>query len=975
MSGPARRGSRAATRSALASPYARPGSKKSSWSIAGFLSYLNPLRSWGQSQELPSYQLADNDDVKRAAAAESLSSRGQQISKSLNGKNHRSSSPIESAEGPPPSTASSSTSPTNATFSHDVSPESPQKGLEYLSKYLVERPKGAPLSAGESEELISIIKQSTPAEEHENFRFSTSPSTPVRGNSPLFPSTGTNSVPFSFSPSYVNPPSTPDSSPRKLLKENPNGTYRWKGGGSARPARNRFHSPAFGPSPRRTRLAMRGSPEKAAEPIKTDTKRRRVGEGASASSSPSGTSMPVRSPAPAPSPTRAAQAAHLPLASPSPLPSSKSTPNELKAPQKNGLRPSTSNLRAPPKPTAPAVPSPLRQAWGQSSSPTSSSRSSDDGLSTTQRVTKAASYMSELIKEVTPVKNLDVSNPYQAASPVKIVGIRPKPKPARRTRASGKPSVPPESLTNGKAPGEKDDCAKEKEMEMDKDVEERYSAQAIIEATLPKGSKRSRAPVNIGKGLPSSARSPSPPKPAPKPKSKFAPQIEEVEDEDEEERLRLSKKSKGIRLESTASINELHRKAFSSGPIIEEIDDEMTDGQAAAKPSEVIEVATGNGINGISKVPFSPPASTPVFPTSSSTRSPLLNPSSSGPKVSAIPKEPSKLRFSYKPEPTAPSDFSPTASSDTTPPLFSIGGEKSSGLNTATPSAPSAFSFGATSVPAAAAATPFATSSFTPAPSDTAATKRKAANDPKEYVGSLPVTSLPVFSFDDDQPLASGSGLSLRNNKAKAAVKEMSQSKLPQFDFNAPISLASTSTTASASTTVPVPEPPKAFNWTAAGLKPPDNSSEWECKTCLVRNKDSLATTCPACGTERPVPSKAPAKSFDWDAAGMKKPESGNAGEWTCSLCMLKNPASAVSKCNQCTEPRPGASSSSTSPIAPTPPSAASPPVEKPVVQSFDWAAAGLKPPQPKVGVWRCGLCGVENSEKATKCMACDTAR
>lgn len=46
----------------------------------------------------------------------------------------------------------------------------------------------------------------------------------------------------------------------------------------------------------------------------------------------------------------------------------------------------------------------------------------------------------------------------------------------RRIRSSTKASAPPQVEVNGN----------EKEMEMEKPVEEKYSAQAIIEATVPK---------------------------------------------------------------------------------------------------------------------------------------------------------------------------------------------------------------------------------------------------------------------------------------------------------------------------------------------------------------------------------------------------------------------------------------------------------------------------------------------------------
>ncbi|KAJ3730041.1 hypothetical protein DFJ43DRAFT_1027697, partial [Lentinula guzmanii] len=900
MSGPTRNNSRSANRLADSSPYARSAPKKSStsWSISNFLTYLNPLGLTYRYRV--SHSADERDRAAREAAAESLSSRGHQISES---KEKPSPAPLECAQ-PPPASADTSISPTNATFGHDISPESPQKGLDYLSKYLGDRPKDEPLSSTEAEELISLIKKSTPAsffppvEEHETFRFSSSnPSTPLRGNSPLFPSISTNSVPFSFSPSYVNAPSTPSPS-KPLLKQNPNGSYRWDGGGSAKQkngrSRNRYHSPAFGPSPRSSsRLILRESPEKATEPIKTDTKRRRVGEDAlMSSSSPSGNSPPIRSPAPAPSPTRAAEALRIPIApTPSRMSSSQSAPlasngNGLKAPSTasvNGLRSSasTSRLRVPPKPTTPVVPSPLRQAWGQPSSPTPSSKSSDS-TTTSQRATKAASYMNELIKEVTPVKNLDVSNPYQAASPVKIVGnAKAKPRPTKRARASGRPSAPPEGLTvNGKA-----DDGKEKEKEKEKNLKgkeketdkEKYSAQDIIQATLPKGSKRSRAPANIGKGLPnglSAARSPSPPKP----KSPFS------------SKSRFNKKSKGSDSESKFTLSPApsalngnalngnkNRKAVSpipAAPAIEEVDDDMDGSRhASIMPSEVIEVGNGvNGSEGKSKAPDTGTISS-SFPTSTSNRSSVSGAIGSAQKNSAIPREPSKLRFSYKPESAAPSE--------------------PSSINTDEPKKVVPHVVASSNAPAS------------PLP----AVKPKAIANPKEHVQSLPVTSLPVFSFDHEQPIASGSGLSSgsgssNTSKAMAAAMEFPQSKLPQFDFDsASPPFASTSKAAS--------QPPKAFDWTAAGVKAPENTSDWTCSVCMLSNKDS-AKKCAICEADRPgAMAKAAPPTFDWSAAGMKKPggtdggsDIGGDAEWKCSTCMLNNPASALTKCNICDTPR-----------------------------------------------------------------------
>jgi hypothetical protein len=84
--------------------------------------------------------------------------------------------------------------------------------------------------------------------------------------------------------------------------------------------------------------------------------------------------------------------------------------------------------------------------------------------------------MAELIKEVTPPKRPDLSNPYQAASPVGKVGP-PRTRP-KRVRATGKPAPPTI----------KEDKTKEAEKETEKkqEKEKEYSPQAIIEATLPK---------------------------------------------------------------------------------------------------------------------------------------------------------------------------------------------------------------------------------------------------------------------------------------------------------------------------------------------------------------------------------------------------------------------------------------------------------------------------------------------------------
>ncbi|KAI0057459.1 hypothetical protein BV25DRAFT_1769096, partial [Artomyces pyxidatus] len=127
--------------------------------------------------------------------------------------------------------------------------------------------------------------------------------------------------------------------------------------------------------------------------------------------------------------------------------------------------PSTPRLRMsiPPKPTTPAIPSPLRNTWGMNdSSPPQASHQP-------KQPTQAANFMSQLIKEATPPKKPDVSNPYQTASPVKV--------PVKKTN----------NLKKRKA--------QEVKPPIEKTVD--LSPQRIIEATVPKGSKRARPPPEL----------------------------------------------------------------------------------------------------------------------------------------------------------------------------------------------------------------------------------------------------------------------------------------------------------------------------------------------------------------------------------------------------------------------------------------------------------------------------------------------
>lgn len=266
---------------------------------------------------------------------------------------------------------------------------------------------------------------------------------------------------FRFSSSTPNrdlqsSPSIPLST-RKRLPRNPNGVYRWEGAGSAKHTRprNRFASPAFGASPSKQNQSTMKESIDLQDTSLPDSKRRRVGDESSNSSV--STQRPSVSE---------------PTARKVPFPSTVSP-----APGTNGVTnrpnplPSPSRLRTPVKPTAPVVPSPLRQTWSEASS-ASSQNEARKGLSQTM----TANFMAELIKETTPPKKPDLANPYQVASPVGKVG--PPRRSTKRPRATGRPVAPPKA-------GNEEEKRKNEETKKEGKYKE-YSPQAIIEATVPK---------------------------------------------------------------------------------------------------------------------------------------------------------------------------------------------------------------------------------------------------------------------------------------------------------------------------------------------------------------------------------------------------------------------------------------------------------------------------------------------------------
>ncbi|PPQ91470.1 hypothetical protein CVT25_013727 [Psilocybe cyanescens] len=706
---------------------------------------------------------------------------------------------------------------------------------------------------------------------------------------------------------------TPTSSTKKKLDRNPNGIYRWEGGGSAKHPRprNRYASPAFGASPTPSRVVMKDDAPLGSKPF-SDNKRRKVDEGSQGSSSSSSSSNGLPFPLTASPSTPQTNGATAPV-----------TPRTNGSPAKTSPLSSSSRLRTPAKPTAPVVPSPLRQAW---SDPAVPSRDDAKTSSTSQaKQTKTANFMAELIKETTPPKRPDLSNPYQTASPVGKVG--PPRRGNKRTRATGKATVPTKDQNGGND--------KQKDAKKEKDLSE-YSPQAIIEATLPKGSKRSRPPAHFENPTSSSnASSDQPPAQRESPVIvETRKQVYTVEEPDADEEDSPRKKSKPTLNGNGYPSSFRHKSPSPQVPevTVEEISDVVMDSTPKEKEIETE----------IPKLVI--PAQSNELPASAS--SPTSRSSFSGFKPSSIPKEPSKLRFSFQAEGTsAPPSPAPPASiplPQSTPPSL-----PKSDFKFSPPSSNFEFKFKVDEKATSPKSQIEPLKPVVEGPSDLEAIKAK--------VRAMNPSSLPVFSI-------TLSGTTILPNSddhvnARNTVKSLPASSLPVFEFglskSTPFSFGFDAfKPKSTFLTAQKPSPPKLARPAFLG----GNSG-----VTLPKMPASVFTFADSAKSAPPV------QGFNFAAAGMKAP-TVSKDTWICSLCGLSNPTLA-SKCETCDTPSPKGASAP----APTPAPVAAPPAAP--VKGFDFAAAGMKLPTANKGTWTCSLCGLSSPDSASKCETCETPR
>ena len=656
----------------------------------------------------------------------------------------------------------------------------------------------------------------------------------------------------------------------------------------------------------------------------TDAKRRRIGEGLSTSQRALAPAPPARPAAPANGLSSSSNTKGLSvpvlvrplsyfqsvaannLAPPAPAPAPPPPPAAIPRLRTIGFN----------KPTTPAVPSPLRQAWSQS-----------DSSPPTLKPTHAASVLTELLKEVTPPKLPPFANPYEALYPgsLKDAIMRYAPSRKRKNREDAKANATKAAET-----------AREQKVEEKKEKAPEMTTRRIIEATVPKvgtflstadtslmsiqGAKRARPPPELmsrnfeppqpeaGSSRSAQFKTPEPPSaPTTSSFSSFIaaskevrrrplPTVEEVSDEEQPSPPKKPKiRSPAAHVAATpppAPISVPTRPPVPTRTIlVEEIDDQdmETDTTPVVHPSQVIEPTEDRSRR----------SSSPTSPVTTVGSNPFPSAKSSFPVKSSAPKAPSKLRYSIQPE-----------------------GDETEEMNTQDKTA--------VSVP------------MTIVEDEPMEEGPKSVTEVKGLVKTLSKNELPSFAFNfpNATPGAGPSTL-----MARETAKATTAFGLPTFPFSA----------GEQSSSAPV-----AFDWNAAGMKKPaPEGDSWTCSTCMLQNPATVKDKCTVCDAPRPgaASTSAAPPAFDWSAAGMKKPSSGG-NQWTCGTCMLANPATATDKCTVCDAPRPGAASTSAAPPA------------------FNWSAAGMKKPSSGGDQWTCGTCMLANPATATeKCTVCDAPR
>uniref|UniRef100_A0A452S4J5 358 kDa nucleoporin n=1 Tax=Ursus americanus TaxID=9643 RepID=A0A452S4J5_URSAM len=144
---------------------------------------------------------------------------------------------------------------------------------------------------------------------------------------------------------------------------------------------------------------------------------------------------------------------------------------------------------------------------------------------------------------------------------------------------------------------------------------------------------------------------------------------------------------------------------------------------------------------------------------------------------------------------------------------------------------------------------------------------------------------------------------------------------------------------------------------------------QWDCSVCLVQNEGS-STKCAACQNPRkqslPTSSVSASASFKFGTSEISKtPKSmftKKEGQWDCSVCLVRNEASATT-CVACQNP-----SKQNQPT-----SAVLAPASSDTCKAPKGGFEGMF--TKKEGQWDCSICSVQNESSSLKCVACDASK
>ena len=292
---------------------------------------------------------------------------------------------------------------------------------------------------------------------------------------------------------------------------------------------------------------------------------------------------------------------------------------------------------------------------------------------------------------------------------------------------------------------------------------------------------------------------------------------------------------------------------------------------------------------------------------------------------------------------------------------------------------------------------------FTPTPSETFASPSQES----ALASSTRKDTSPAFTFKPSQPAASinesakdDATVVEKEQPNKASTSTFDPTKvflsardtalaiakpaLPFFTFTIPTSAKDDAATALAKeqakkATLPtftfmLPSPSSLS--AVSAMAPAHGNEEWECSMCMLKNPGTAKEKCTICENPRPAPQVAAAPTpTAAPAAPAASAASHGDEQWTCDMCMLKNPGTAKEKCTICENPRPAPKASAVNGVAPitaSAPALASAPAPSVAPTPFQWPT-GMAP-QKKEG-WTCGLCTCVSPESATKCIVCETPR